>query len=594
MFTNLKIMIIIILILYNYFLVSSTKEQQPDDKIYLNGKWNYIIDQQEIGYYNTFNEIRKDTFFSNRNNSIEYNFNHAPEIDIPSDWNTKIPGLLFYEGTVWFKKSFDYKIKPDRKVFIFFEAINYEAIVYLNGEFVGSHEGGFTRFKFDITRYLKEKDNYLIVKVDNKRKYQNVPSNHFDWWNYGGITRDVYMVETDKIYIKEYSFELDKDNNNTINLYIELNEKTKGKTVEIKISELGINKMYRTNKNGKIFGKIITNKISYWSPESPKLYDIELKIGKDTIKDKIGFRTIQTSNKEILLNGKPIFLRGVCIHEEKLEGEGRANSIEDAKKILKIVKELGCNYMRLAHYPHNENMIKEAEKMGIMVWSEIPVYWKLDFENKSTLENAKNQLQEMIKRDINRANVIIWSIGNENPIIEGRNEFLIELATLAKTLDKSRLISMAMQVKRVDKYKKVLEDKLAHYVDVISINQYVEWYIDFGLSDKMEFSIPFNKPIIASEFGGGAKYGLHGDKTERWTEEFQENVYIKNLKMLDKIDGLAGASAWLLKDFRSPIRVLSGIQDFYNRKGIVSEIGEKKKAFYILQNWYAKKKKEYE
>ena len=568
------------------------------EKISLNGKWNYIVDVQETGYYDYRMKPYSTGFFlnakvQNPEDLIEYDFDKAPEMEIPSDWNTKDQRLFFYEGTVWFKKSFNYTPKSGKRVILYFGAVNYEAIVYLNTKLVGRHEGGFTPFNFDVTDLIKEGENFVILKVDNKRKADNVPTQIFDWWNYGGITRDVYLVETEEVYIQNYFFLIDKTNTNQVLFTAELNSKTLGKDIEVNIPELKVNQIFTTDSDGKISGKIKIKNLSLWSPEDPKLYSVELKLDNSILKDEIGFRTIETSGKKILLNGNPIYLRGISIHEEKTEGGGRANSVEDAQKLLGWAKELGCNYVRLAHYPHNEYMVREAEKMGILVWSEIPVYWTISWENTATLENAKRQLTDMINRDRNRANVIIWSIANETPHGDSREKFLAQLADHARFLDSSRLISMAMEVTSAENYVNRLEDNMNKYVDVISFNEYIGWYRDVNDAPKMVWEIPYNKPIIISEFGGGAKAGFHGEPNQRWTEEFQEILYTQNVNMLDKIDGLAGTTPWILKDFRSPKRLLNGIQDFYNRKGLISDNGEKKKAFYVMKKWYEKKKEEW-
>ena len=327
-------------------------------------------------------------------------------------------------------------------------------------------------------------------------------------------------------------------------------------------------------------------KLQLWSPENPKLYQVQLSLDQATITDEIGFRTIETRDKQILLNGQPVFLKGISIHEEKPNGGGRANCAEDARTLLSWAKELGCNFVRLAHYPHNEYMVREAEKMGIMVWSEIPCYWTIAWTNSKTYENAQNQLRDMIARDHNRANIIIWSIANETPHSSQRDAFLGRLAKYARGLDSTRLISMAMEVTGASNYVNRLNDNMNEYVDVVSFNQYIGWYRDVNDAPKMKWEIPYNKPVIVSEFGGGARYGYHGAKNQRWTEEFQENLYRENTAMLDKIEGLSGTTPWILKDFRSPRRVLPGIQDYYNRKGLVSDKGEKKKAFFVLKEWY--------
>lgn len=333
----------------------------------------------------------------------------------------------------------------------------------------------------------------------------------------------------------------------------------------------------------------IKAKPTLWCPENPKLYTVTISHEEEVISDEIGFRCIETKDKEILLNGKQIFLRGVSIHEEAPFCQGRTHSAEQAHTLLSWAKEMGCNYVRLAHYPHSELEVREAEKMGIMVWSEIPVYWTISWQNPDTYANAQRQLHDMIYRDKNRAAVVIWSIANETPHSEPRDLFLSNLAKYARTQDNSRLISMAMEVTSASNYHNKLNDNMNEFVDVVSFNQYVGWYRDTQDAPKMTWEVPYNKPVIVSEFGGGALYGWHADKETRFSEEFQENLYRENLKMLDKIDGLSGLSPWILVDFRSPARYLPDVQDFFNRKGLISSDGQKKMAFYVMQEYYRNK-----
>src|SRR6185295_6986888 len=155
-------------------------------------------------------------------------------------------------------------------------------------------------------------------------------------------------------------------------------------------------------------------------PEDPKLYQVIISSRDYSLSDRIGFRSIEARGADILLNGKPMFLRGISIHEESPLRGGRAFSEDDARMLLTWAKELGCNFVRLAHYPHNEHIIRIADEMGIMVWSEIPVYWTVLWENPETFANARNQLEENITRDKNRASVILWSVANETPVNDAR------------------------------------------------------------------------------------------------------------------------------------------------------------------------------
>jgi len=567
----------------------------------LNGAWHYIVDVQEEGYYDYRMNPTPWGFFRNAKpqrpeDLIEYDFDKAPVMQLPGDWNTQDSQLFFYEGTVWFYKQFRLERKEQRggkRTLLYFGAVNYEAYVYVNGQLAGHHEGGFTPFNFDVTDLLQDGDNVVIVKVDNKRRAAHVPTLIFDWWNYGGITRDVLLAEVNPVYIENYSLQLTNLKTKELSFSAQLNHKEADKEITLSIPELRIKKTFKTNAEGIVHSSQFTvhsPQLKLWSPESPVLYKVEIQMGDEVIRDEIGFRTIETRGKQILLNGKPVYLRGISIHEEKAYGGGRANSTADAHTLLSWAKELGCNFVRLAHYPHNEYAVREAERMGLLVWSEIPVYWTIAWTNPQTYQNAERQLTDMIRRDQNRANVIIWSIANETPHSAERDTFLSRLATKARSLDNTRLISMAMEVTSASNYKNRLQDNMNEYVDVISFNEYIGWYRDVNDASKMEWEIPYDKPVIISEFGGGAKYGLHGAKNQRWTEEFQENLYRENIAMLEKIDGLAGTTPWILKDFRSPRRVLNGIQDYYNRKGLFSDQGEKKKAFYVLRDWYEKKR----
>ena len=560
----------------------------------LNGKWHYIVDVQEEGYYDYRMNPTRWGFFRNAKpqkpeDLIEYDFDKAEEMELPSDWNTRDERLVFYEGTVWFYKKFNVqgsKFKAEkRRVLLYFGAVNYDAHVYVNGNHVGHHIGGFTPFNYDVTDQLKDGENFVIVKVDNKRHAEDVPTQIFDWWNYGGITRDVLLVDVPETYVENYSLQLVSLEGRRLAFSVKLNKAEAGRRVTLSIPELKLKKELITAADGTAT-TFMKAKPVLWSPSTPKLYKVDITMDGETISDEIGFRKIETRGKQILLNGEPIFLKGISIHEEKPNGGGRANCTEDVHTLLSWAKELGCNFVRLAHYPHNEYAVREAERMGILVWSEIPVYWTIAWKNFATYQNAEAQLHDMIARDHNRANVIIWSIANETPHSPERDQFLGRLATYARTQDSTRLISMAMEVTGASNYHNRLQDNMNKYVDVVSFNQYIGWYRDVNDAPKMTWEIPYNKPVIISEFGGGAKAGYHGEKNQRWTEEFQENLYRENTAMLDKIEGLAGTTPWILKDFRSPRRVLTGIQDYYNRKGLFSDDGQKKKAFFVLKEWY--------
>jgi beta-glucuronidase len=570
----------------------------------LDGKWNIIIDPYDNGYCNyrqePFDQMNQpwatgyfgDIKPKSPGDLIEYNYDRSPALNVPGDWNTQDSILLFYEGSVWYRKKFDAPHPTEEKrVFLYFGAVNYRADVYLNAKKLGTHIGGFTPFWFEVTGLLKEKDNSLIVRVNNIRLKEGVPTLNTDWWNYGGITRDVKMIEVPDAFINDYSIALNSASTKKIVGKVYVDGGTAGEKVTITIPELNIKATSQVNEKGEANFDFVARNAILWTPESPRLYRIEISSGIDQLIDSIGFRTIAVKGKQILLNDKPIFLKGISVHEEyAVNGEGRVNAAWKARQLLSWAKELNCNFVRLAHYPHNEDMIRVAEQMGIMVWSEVPVYWTINWENEETYLNAKKQLEDNILRDRNRVNIIIWSLANETPVNDARNLFLSKLAQHARKLDSTRLLSAAMEKHYLTDSLAVVEDPLANVVDIVAFNEYIGWYD--GLPDKcnwVNWKIPYDKPIFISEFGGGAKYGYHGNKNERWTEEFQEDLYRQSLPMMDQINGLCGMSPWILIDFRSPRRPLPDIQDYFNRKGLLSEKGEKKKAFFVLRQYYEQK-----
>ena len=559
----------------------------------LNGQWKRIIDPYENGYYNHRYQPHENGYFKNAKmqtpaDLVEYNFDTAPKIKVPGDWNTQEPELFLYEGTVWYHKRFKLAKQQDQRYFIHFGAVNYQAIVYVNGQKVGEHEGGFTSFQFDITEQLAPQgDNFVIVKVDNRRERDQIPTVNTDWWNYGAITRSVAIVALPQDYLSDYAVSLSPDKQ-----HIEGQVKVAGKpsgAVQLSIPELKLKHTIKLNKAGE--GKFsIQAKPQLWSPEAPKLYQVELRYNGEVITDKIGFRSIKVDGLNILLNDQSVFLRGISIHEESPLNGGRAWSEADARTLLSWAKELGCNFVRLAHYPHNETMLRVADELGLLVWSEIPVYWTVMFDEPQVYAKAEQQLTEMISRDKNRASIIMWSVANETPLHDTRLEFLSQLIKSARQLDPSRLITAAMDTQSNSANGKLIDDPLAKLVDVIGINSYCGWYGGTPQScANLSWESHYDKPIVMSELGAGALQGLHGSADERWTEEYQAAVYKNNLQMLDNMTALRGVTPWILKDFRSPRRPLDNIQDFWNRKGLLSETGVRKQAWYLMRDYYQQK-----
>lgn len=565
----------------------------------LDGDWNYIVDPQNIGTKSYHCDPDSDTDNMNfgRNKRaknkfqlIEYDFRAADTLKVPGDWNTQKKELFWYEGTLWYARQFEFK-KPvnGERTFVKFAGVSLKADVYMNGKKLGRHVGGFTPFEFEVTGIVRDGLNDIVVRVDNTREKSGIPTKGFDWWNYGGIIRSVELESRSANYIASWRADLAKGGDNAaVEVSLKLDKAVADVPVKFAIPELGVDFSGKTSPDGTLVFTVKAPELQRWSTKNPKLYKVELSALGDKLTDEIGFRTIETRGGRILLNGEEIFLKGVCIHDE-VPGGGRVTTREEVLENIRRAKSLGCNFVRLAHYPHVEMMVKECEKAGLLVWSEIPLYWMIDWKNSATYVSAENQLTEMIGRDIRRANVIIWSIANETVPSKSRNAFLKRLADKARSLDSTRLISMAMEVTYLEDGTYTIKDELNTEVDIISFNEYFGWYVQPKDIPNAVWRISFDKPVIISEFGGGALAGLRGGVRERWTEEMQKDIYEKNVKMFNGIKNLSGTCPWILNDFRSPRRPLTGVQDGYNRKGLFAPDGTEKLAADVMREYYRTK-----
>ncbi|WP_205943017.1 glycoside hydrolase family 2 protein [Pedobacter frigidisoli] len=549
----------------------------------LNGKWQVITDWYNRGSADSYNDSSL-----NKNAFKEFRFD-ALTLNVPGDWNSQLPELKYYEGSVWYRKVVNFHKRGSKKAFLYFGGANYQADVYLNGKKIGGHEGGFTPFQFEVTSTIKEGNNDLIVRVNNQRRVDGIPAMAFDWWNYGGITRDVYLVQTTETYIDDYFIQLEKNSMNRIIGWVKLKGANRAGFVTVSIPELKTNRQFEVDENGQALIDIKGN-FKLWSPERPKLYRVNIFSATDTIKDEIGFRSIQVKGTQIVLNGKPVFLKGISFHEEIPQRQGRAVDDADAKQLLTWAKELGCNFVRLAHYPQNEHTVRMAEAMGLMMWEEIPVWQGIAFNDNIILDKAKNMLSEMVERDKNRCGIIIWSLSNETEPSPDRNKVLTQMAAICRNLDSTRLVSSAFDHFNQEGNKITIDDELSKSLDVLAANKYMGWYAGWpSKPGEVLWESKFNKPLIMSEFGGEAVSGQHGpvDDKSVWGEEYQEQLYKDNIVMFNKIPFLAGVCPWIMADFRTPFRMNLKYQQGWNRKGLLSEKGEKKKAWYIIKDFYS-------
>jgi beta-glucuronidase len=568
----------------------------------LSGRWTYSKDLYRTGFTDINGWVAKSRMQRHRDVDVaaeerkpgpaffEFDLDRGPAMDIPGAWNSATPELRYFDGLIWFQRRFDTPLQPGQRSFLRFEAVNYRAYVYLNGKEVGRHEGGFTPFVVEVTDTLRASGNRLVIGVDSKHDANSIPGEITDWDLYGGITRPVKLVQTPATFIDDATLRLTDAGRLVGSLQLN-GPQAANRAVALRIAGLQLTVPARTDASGEArFDVAAPAGLKRWTPDAPTLYDVEFETDGDRLRDRMGFRTVAVRGSEILLNGQPIFLKGISIPEEEIAANpARRIDAAAARRLLSEVKHgLNGNYVRLSHYPHNETMLRAADEMGLLVWSEIPVYWTVNWDNPATLELARRMQAETLYRDRNRAALILWSIGNETPVADNRTRFHAALAQTVRALDPSRLISAALLVERQGDVIHIA-DPLLKELDVIAVNTYAGWYGDDTLEGvgRLRWDVPADKPLLFSEFGADAQAGFRDAALRRkFSEDYQADYYRATLAMAARVPTLRGLSPWVLKDFRSPRREHPVFQNGWNRKGLISETGQRKLAFDVLADHY--------
>ncbi len=549
-------------------------------RVSLDGEWFFTIDP--------FDEGLRQKWFEDEPSPPEswpvprdYDAGCGGTIPVPACWNMVCPEWRHYEGGAWYSRIVEWRGDATARWVLRIGSANYLARVFVNGRYIASHRGGSTPFFVELTHALKPGGNRVQIQVDSTRRADQVPMRHFDWFNYGGIYREIALYQLPQIFFRQAVCQLVADGSYAnLSVKVSLSDSVDGEAL-VTIPELGIEQSIKVRQGiGQV---VITTNPIVWSPDNPKLYDVHFRYNDDVVADRIGFREIRVEGTQVLLNGTPIFLKGICVHEDDIV-LGKKSTRDDVKRRFADARALGCNFIRLSHYPHHEHVAEIADETGMLLWEEIPVYWAIDFANAGTFADAANQLREMIRRDANRASVIVWGVGNENADSDERYSFMSRLAGIAKNEDPSRLVSAACLINRKT-FR--IEDRLAQHLDIIGLNEYFGWYepeVD-GLQRLLANSQP-EKPVIISETGADAKAGHHGPPDKRYTEEFQARYFERQIDIVRQTGYICGITPWVLYDYRSERRQTVFNQGF-NRKGLIAENKiTRKQAFATLAEYY--------
>lgn len=547
----------------------------------LNGDWAFTLDLHFHGLRSRWHEM---TPMPPEARVFPYDWDpfNAETAPVPSNWQMLDEKAYLFEGAGWYARTLNRADLPEgARHFLRIGAAAYECKVFLNGVFLGRHRGASTPFVAELTGRLRDGENYLFLCVDNRRTLDRVPMRYTDWFNYGGVYREVEIYATPAAIIRDLFVALVPDGSFS-KIRVEATLEGGGAEARLDIPELGVSRSLAVDEGRA--ETVIDAAPELWSPDNPKLYDVSLRYGEDVIRERIGFREIRREGTDILLNGKPIFLRGVSVHEDD-ETLGKVASRADLERRFADAREMGCNFLRLAHYPHHEAAARMADELGMLLWEEVPVYWAIDFENPDTLDDAANQLSELILRDRNRASVVIWAIGNENPDTDARFAFMSRLADVARDLDPTRPISAACLV-NVEERR--IADRLAAVVDIIGVNEYFGWYFpDFEDLIAIGRNSAPDRPVVITETGADAVTpAMGGPEAGLFSEAYMAEVYRKQIDILARLDYIKGISPWILYDFRAERRQ-NRWQKGWNRKGLIAQDKTTRKAaFAIMQRFY--------
>jgi len=559
----------------------------------LDGAWQFATDPDNSGLENAWYR-----------NMPKY----AESVIIPSVWNTRL-GLLEYEGIAWYSRSFYTEGGTLRFVF---EAVMTQARVWLDGEELGSHYGGFSSFDF-IVQEVKAGGHILTVRVDNSFDAHSIPQAQVDWYHYGGIIRSVSLETLEGICVLgcKVCYQLN-DQLDSVSLHYELElfqADDKSKSVQTDyvravirpagledVEVLGLLEPEQVSLAPSERCRLVTKEqilkqVALWSPESPALYMVEVTTSSDDLIDRVGFRKVSVEKEAILLNGKSVELRGINRHEEHPDF-GFAFPPALMERDIAIAKEMGCNALRGSHYPNSAVFLDLLDEKGVFFWSEIPI-WGVGFSAEAlgeplVLSRGEEMHREMLRDYYNHPSIIFWGMHNEilSDTPEGY-EMSRRYYHFLKKNGGNRIVTYASA--------RPMTDICFEFCDVISINAYLGWYertVDAFVEMLEDFrkrrsELGFaDKPVIMSEFGAAAVYGHRSFDDNLWSENYQADLIVKCLKFFHADPMIVGAFIWQFADIRTAREMGLNRARGFNNKGVLNEYRHPKASYYEAGRCY--------
>lgn len=560
----------------------------------------------------------------------------ATPIAVPGSWNEQYSELRDYMGAGWYQTDvWVPRGWQGQRIILRIGAANYAAKVWINGTEAGEHFGGHLPFGFNISNSVQwDRANRITIRVENQLLPDRLPPGgvglggggilssypltSYDFFPYCGLQRQVWLYSLPQAHIDDVTVQttFEQENGSTlgkVKVKIDTSNYAGPATVRLNDATTDVQRQV-TISDGTGEVELSVPNAKLWGVETPHLYTLSIHLGdansgdansggQDSYSLEVGIRTVSVEGDKILLNGEPIFLKGFGKHED-FAGSGRGLNVPVLVKDHDLLRWIGANSYRTAHYPYSEEAMQMADRTGILIIDETPAVGLMFNADEATVQGHLQLCQQataaLIARDKNHPSVIAWSIANEpvsgsffappgsNPKADQVGlEFLGNLAELAHRLDSTRAVTFAGMQSAAPEWFKV--------VDFICINRYYGWYTQSGQLDKAaealanEFASIYQqhgKPIIVSEFGADTVAGMHSQPAEMWSEEYQVEMLKLYLDYADQHPYMAGLHIWNFADFKTGQGIIrmSGM----NHKGVFTRDRRPKMAAHFLRERWRK------
>jgi beta-glucuronidase len=568
----------------------------------LSGFWDFLVDEEDDGVARGYPAGLRAA-----------GADRTRPIAVPASHNDQFADGRDYMGPVWYERTFDLPWGWDsRRVLLRFGSVNYHATVWLNGEKLGEHEGGHLPFVLDATPALRAEKNRLVVRAEGELRADRVPPGNvpqdpadgfanqqypngaFDFFPYVGIQRPVllFTLPDDPIVDATVTTEL---SGSTARLRVAIEAHRDGARARATLTGYGSEVVAEASlENGRATLELEVPNARLWAPGEPNLYELALELVsggdvKDRVTLAVGLRTVAVDGSRLLVNGRPVYLRGFGRHEDfPIAGRGLVPPV--LIKDYALMDWIGANSFRTTHYPYSDEMLDLADRLGFLVIAETPAVG-LFFETEGLerrLALCRAFTRELVVRDKNHPSVVAWSLANEpHSRRPAARPFFENLVGLARELDPTRPVTLVSYVGG--------EETSFELCDFLCVNRYNGWYTESGRiaegmkllsADLDRIHARYQKPILLSEFGADALPGIHAEPSEMFSEEYQAEMIASIIAMLREKPYVMGEHVWNLCDFKTgqAIHRVGGI----NYKGVFTRDRRPKQAARVLRALWMK------